>query len=298
MKTLVFLLLVVSFPFAQANEIAFSFDDAPRGKNYLFSGVERARRLIETLERHKIQTVFFTNTANLGRDDGQKIMEAYANAGHLIANHTHSHPDIRSTPIDDYIKNFEEADRNLKQFKTYTKWFRYPYLAEGKTIEVRDRMRNHLKANNYAQGYVTVDNYDYFIDDLLMNAHQRGMAIDSNRACQMLTDIMWEGIQFYDSLAKKHIGSVRHVLLMHETDLEVLCLDKLIGHLQTKGWKIISPIRAYEDPLLKNEPDTLYLGQGRIAAMVHALTGIKHVSRWESEDALTAEFKRRQIAQK
>jgi peptidoglycan-N-acetylglucosamine deacetylase len=280
-----------------SNQIAFTFDDAPKNHGKLYTGPERTQLLLEKLKRHGIQTVFFSNSSRLGFADGRRRLKQYAEAGHFIANHSHSHPDLHKIKADLFAKEIIEADLFLKTYATFKKWFRFPFLHEGKTVEDRDAIRAHLKNNNYSQGYVTVDNYDYFIDGMVQDALAQGEKVHLDRACTMLVDLMWEGIQFYDEIAKKHIGQVRHVLLMHESDIEAHCLDSLVERLQKNKWSIISPELAYTDPLLAVEPDTLYLNQGRVAALAHQKTGIKYVSKWESQSALRREFARRRIVE-
>ncbi len=291
----VFLLALFLAPPLNAQEIALTFDDAPRADEHLYTGPERTKRLIEILARHNVQAAFFVNTMNFNQFGRKERIKAYADAGHIIANHSHSHPHLSKVPVADYLKGIDDAHEALKGFPTFKPWFRYPYLNEGKTTGERDQVRVHLKAKGYSNGYVTIDNYAYFINDLMQDALERGHMVHFDRACQMLVDLLWDGILYYDGVAKKHIGSVRHVLLMHENDLEAHCLDKLIGHLQKKGWKIISPTRAFEDPLLVGEPDTMFLNQGRVAAVAHVRSGIKYVSKWEEGDALRTEFARRRI---
>lgn len=286
-------LLVVTA--ASANEIAFSFDDAPRGDEAIFTGRQRADKLIEVLLKHKIQAVFFVNPERFRYDDRKDRIIQYAKAGHLIANHTYSHPDIKKIKVENYFDEISLADELLQEFPTYTKWFRFPYLREGETTEVRDQIRSHLRRSGYINGYVTVDNYDYFINDLVQAAISSGHKVNLNRACRMLADLMWDGIQFYDEVAKRHIGKVKHVLLMHENDIEALCLDKLIDKLKRSGWRIIPPAEAYTDTRLAIEPNTLYLSQGRVAAIAHAKSGKQYKSKWESTTALINEFKRRKI---
>lgn len=291
------LLLIISLMTTTgfASEIAFTFDDAPRGDGQIYTGKERTQKIIDELAKESIQAAFFVNPERFSGEGRLGRIKAYANAGHLIANHTYSHPSLRKTSLKVYIEEIDRADKLIQQFSTYTKWFRYPFLHEGDSIESRDGVRDFLSRTGYKNGYVTVDNYDYFIDDLVQQALAKNEKVNLDKACDMLTDLMWDGIQYYDAVAKKYIGNVRHVLLMHENDIEALCLSKLVRHLRAKNWKIVSPTRAFSDPLLKDEPDTLYLNQGRVAAIAHVRSGKKYISKWESTDALTKEFERRKI---
>lgn len=281
---------------ASAKEIALSFDDAPKADGHLYTGAERTRRVIEILKKHGIQTVFFSNSSKLGQSDGHERMRAYAEGGHIVANHTHSHPNLDKVSVERFLEDFDEADRRLRAFPTFMPWFRFPYLHEGPTRKVRDQVRGHLRTRGYRNGYVTVDNYDYFIDDLVAQARREGRKVDMEKACRMLVDLMLDGVRFYDEVALRHIGPVRHVLLMHENDLEAYCLDWLIAGLRDAGWTIVAPARAFQQSALAEEPDTLYLGQGRVAALAHVKSGIEYVSKWESGNALRAEFQKRRIA--
>jgi peptidoglycan-N-acetylglucosamine deacetylase len=121
---------------------------------------------------------------------------------------------------------------------------------------------------NLSNGYVTVDNYDWYINGLLSKASRAGKQIDFNTLKEVYLDHIWTSIQFYDSVAKNTIGrSPKHVLLLHENDLSALYLTDLIDLLHQKGWTIISPREAYTDPIATSIPDVLFNGQGRIGAL-------------------------------
>jgi hypothetical protein len=44
----------------------------------------------------------------------------------------------------------------------------------------------------------------------------------------------------------------------------------LITHLQSKGWKIISPQQAYQDPIARHFPNVAFHKQGRVAAIANS----------------------------
>ena len=60
-----------------------------------------------------------------------------------------------------------------------------------------------------------------------------------------------------------------YVLLLHENDLAALFVGDLVAKLQTRGWRIVPASVAFTDPISDREPNTLSLGQGRIAALAH-----------------------------
>jgi hypothetical protein len=73
---------------------------------------------------------------------------------------------------------------------------------------------------------------------------------------------------FYDRMAVETLGrSPAHVLLLHETDIAALFVADLVAGLRRAGWEIVTIDEAYRDPIAATEPDTWFLGEGRVAAL-------------------------------
>jgi peptidoglycan/xylan/chitin deacetylase (PgdA/CDA1 family) len=253
---------------AEAREIALSFDDAPIEDSPIMAGEVRTQELIETLKAAGVaQAVFFATPKDYTASD-QRRLHALANAGHLIANHTRRHPNLRDMTPEAYLDEVADADRLLRDLPNFRAWFRFPFLSEGETREKRDAARAGLRRIGYAQGYVTVDNYDFYINNLANNAKQQGKLIDDNALRDLYVETIMQAVEFYDAIAMKTLErSPRHVLLLHENDVAALYVGDLVAALRKAGWTIISPDEAYADPIAKIEPDTLFLGQGRVAAI-------------------------------
>lgn len=270
LHSLAYLILLVSFT-ARSQEIALTFDDAPTADGLIYSGPERTQRIVHTLKKHRIEEVaFFVMTSNIDAQ-GQSRLKTYSEAGHLLANHSHKHLRIHQAGTRSYIADIKTADSILSLLSGYTKWFRYPFLDEGRSPGARDSIRFALKDLNLTNGYVTVDNYDWYLNHLLAIAKEEKKTIDMDVMRDIYIDHIYSSIQFYDQVAQTHLGrSPKHVLLLHENDLAALFLDDLIAFLKTKGWKIISPRDAYRDPIANQIPDVLFNGQGRVAAIARA----------------------------
>lgn len=265
--TLALVLLVVPGG-AQAREIALSFDDAPRPANALLTVEQRSIRLIGALERAGVeQAVFFANSGRIDREGADRL-RAYARAGHLIANHSATHPHLRSLEADAYLADIADADRVLRDYPNFRPWYRFPFLDEGDTPEKRDAVRIGLERMNYRQGYVTIDTYDWYIDNQVQQALRRGASLDMEALGALYVEAMLASANFYDRLAVTHLGrSPRHVMLLHENDLAALYVDDLVETLKRDGWTIITAEAAYEDPIASQLPQTMLLGQGRVAAL-------------------------------
>ncbi|MDZ4660660.1 MAG: polysaccharide deacetylase family protein [Pseudomonadota bacterium] len=288
-------------PFPAAREIALTFDDCPRKTGTLMTGMERAKKLINTLKDAEVRQVgFFCNSPTRAPDGMERLMY-FAFEGHLIANHSASHLDLNKTSIEEFTKNIEQADHELSSLPNFRKWFRFPYLREGKTPADVNTVRMFLTKMKYKNGYVTVDNNDWYIDDLLGLAIADGKKFDQLKLCTVYAKIMSDEAEFFDNMSVKALGrSVKHVMLLHETDLNAICIGNLIAELRLNRWVIISPDIAYTDPIAKREPiDTVSLNQGRVFALAKE-KGYQgpYWSKWIDEEEVRAEFERAGVWQR
>jgi peptidoglycan-N-acetylglucosamine deacetylase len=273
MQKIRLLIITLLFSFNSfAQEIALTFDDAPLGDGAIFSGMQRTSRIIETLKKHKVkQVAFFVVTSHIN-SDGLQRLKMYSDAGHLLANHSHTHNWINVMGTANYIRDIQKADSILKATTLpYQPWYRYPFLDEGRTKTSRDSIRAALGALSLMNAYITIDNYDWYINSAASQAIKSNIKINTNELKKFYLEHIWNSIQFYDNIGRRILGrSPKHVLLLHENDLAALFLGDLIQLLKDKGWKIISPKEAYTDPIAKEIPDVLFNGQGRVGAIAYA----------------------------
>lgn len=269
------LALLASFGTAAAQEpaprgrIALSFDDAPRGPGPLYSGAERAQVSLASLRAVDAPpVVFFVKTDGLQTEEGRARIRAYADAGHLIANHTNSHPWLSRTDTEAYIAEIDLAETRLDGLPNRRPWFRFPYLDQGTPLEKRVAVRAALAERGLRNGYVTVDDYDWYIESLWQTAVRSGRQVDQAALGAAYVDMLIGAVEFYDAQAFAALGrSPAHVILLHENDLAAEFVDDLIEALRARGWALISPDEAYADSIAAIEPGTLMTRQGQIGAL-------------------------------
>ncbi len=249
--------------------IALSFDDAPRGRGPMYSGDERAKVLIDTLAKAKSgPVVFFVTTKGFANTGGKQRVESYADAGHLIANHSHNHKWLSRMETEEYIADIDQAEGNLQGLANRRPWFRFPYLDEGRPLEKRDAIRAALEQRGIKNGYVTIDNYDWYIEGQWQKAVKAGKTVDMQALQNAYVDMLMGAVHFYDQAAVETFDrSPTHIILLHENDLAALFIDDLIAALRADGWEIVSPDAAYADPIASIEPQTLKTRQGHVAAL-------------------------------
>ncbi len=278
----IFLLLVIS---VNAQEIAITIDDAPRPDSKLFTGEERSAKLIENLKKARVEDVLlFVKTGNIN-DQSRKRLEKYIEAGFHLANHSNSHFSADKVDIEIYLEDITTAHRILEEFDNFIPLYRHPFLHHGNSREKRDRIRNHLQDLGYQIGYVTIDNYEWYMDALLQRALGEGKKVNYETLKEIYVETLWETIIFYDNIARQTLGrSPKHVLLVHENDITALYIGDLVEHIRSKGWRIISPKAAYTDSIASIIPDVLFNGQGRVAAIARSKGWKRRTLVHEAED--------------
>ena len=105
-------------------------------------------------------------------------------------------------------------------------------------------------------------------DRLNQTALKQGRSVNYNKLGKAYVESLMESVRFYADVGEQHLGlSPAHTLLLHENDLAAMFIGDLIRALSVEGWTIIDARKAYEDPIAKVVTDTLFNGQGRVAAM-------------------------------
>ncbi|MDO9181933.1 MAG: polysaccharide deacetylase family protein [Bacteriovorax sp.] len=251
-----------------AREVALTFDDCPRKSGPILKPLDRDLILVKELKEAGITAAFFCNSPTR-ETDGIERLKLFAANGHLIANHSASHPDLNKVSISDFTKNIDQADAELRSLPNFRKWFRFPFLHEGQNSKDVEAVRAHLKKNDYTNGYVTVDTEDWYVDEILRQKVASGKSYDKSRLCHVYAKMMADDGDFFDKMSVEALGrSVKHVILLHETDLNAICLSSLAKEYRNRGWSFISPDIAYKDPIASTEPlSTTKLNEGRVFAL-------------------------------
>lgn len=251
-------------------KISLSFDDAPTSDSFAMSGDERTNLIIKALKENDVKRVaFYSNTKRIPFFNGLERLKKYKKAGHLIGNHTHSHFNLSNTYYQNYLKDFELAHKILNEHGLLDKYFRYPFLSRGKTIEEVNSVRDYYTKKGYVDAFITVDNYDWYINDLYLQALKSKQNINFENLKKYYVETIYKSVVFYDKLAKKALGeSINHVLLLHENDVAAMFIGDLIKKLKKEGWEITTPEKSYEDDVTKKFPHKiLNHGRGRVFAL-------------------------------
>lgn len=232
-------------------EIALSLDDAPTPGTALFSGIDKTKAIIQKLQEVNSPAIgIFALGINAQGAQNRERLRMYGEAGHILANHSYSHYRLKDVTAQAFVEDIQKAHECLSSLPNFRPLFRFPFLCKGKDTQQRQEVMQALKDMGYRAGYVTVNNHDYYINKLVLEAVEVGKQIDYEKLKKVYINILWDFIETYGRLARKVLKrKVKHVLLLHENDLAALFIGDLIEHIRKQGWSVIAIEDAYKDPI-------------------------------------------------
>ena len=260
-------------------EIAFTLDDAPMPGTVLFKGMAKTQAIIQQLRELNCPPVgIFAIGLHAQGTENMKRLRMYGQANHIIANHTYHHYSLNKVDSQTFIEDVQRAHACLATLPNFRPWLRFPFLHKGKTAEKRRQVRNALAAMGYQEGYITISNYDYYLNHCVVKAVKAGKKVNYEELKAIYIQILWDCIVTYEQLAQKVLGrKVRHVLLLHENDLAALFIGDLIRHIRSQGWRIIGIEQAYQDPIATEDLQNIHGQMGRLGAIAEKKGLGKHL---------------------
>jgi peptidoglycan/xylan/chitin deacetylase (PgdA/CDA1 family) len=269
----------------RAQSVAFTFDDGPKLEaTPLLTPAQRNEALLRTLVREHVTAALFV-TANNGavKPEGLAFARAWGEAGHMVGNHTMSHPDLNSAKmtLTQYEQELLDCNRIIAGLPGYRKWFRFPFLREGNTPEKRDGMRDFLKLQGYRNAYVSLDTSDWRLNDLLAATLKRDPQADVAPIREAYLAHLRQRALAYRALAQRLQGrDIAQVMLMHHNLINALWLGDAITQFRQMGWTIVTPEQAFADPIYLLQPERAAAGQSLLLSMARTL-GLGKFDGWE-----------------
>ena len=240
-------------------EVAVTFDDLPASQQGI--PIDRLRamteRLLAGLEKHGIPAVGLVNEEKLYHRRGEvdarmELLIRWLEAGHELGNHTYSHPSLYATPLEafkeDVIRGETVTSRLLAERDRELRWFRHPFLRTGGTLAVRRDFESWLTARGYTVAPVTLENWDWMFAAIYSQARTRSDRKTMAAVTDAYVEFSERHFAFLERATLKVVGrQVKHVLLLHASELNADCLDRLVAMMKQRGYRFISLADALGD---------------------------------------------------
>ncbi|AQR62119.1 hypothetical protein BZG35_11040 [Brevundimonas sp. LM2] len=229
----------------------FRFEDGPG-----LTGAQRHRAILDALDAGGIQAAGLITGRHVDNPAASAHLAAWSEAGHAIGNHTYSHASFGRAEPGDLGGEIDQTAVLISAHPTWRPWFRFPYLAEGRTPTLRDRFRADLRQRDLHNAYVTIDASDWYVNQRLQARLAHDPGADVTPYGDYLIAHLLDRARFYDGLARDVLGSSPpHTLLLHHMLTTALFLPRILEAFRLAGWTAIDADVAYADPVYRSQPD-------------------------------------------
>ena len=233
----------------------------------------------------KEKIVLFAVGQNVDNPQGREILDRFANAGHVLGNHTWSHKGYNSVEPEWFEQDIVKNEALLKSWPNFRKIFRFPALKEGKTAERRDTLRHFLAEHGYRNGHVAIDASDWYYDARLRQKLEKEPDFQIIRYRRPYLDHLWNRANYYDSIAKLVLGErVPYTILLHYNMINALYLGDALDMFRKRGWDVVSAEAAYQNPVYTKEPKIAPAGESLIWALAKETGKYETLLRYPGED--------------
>jgi peptidoglycan/xylan/chitin deacetylase (PgdA/CDA1 family) len=249
-------------PISQSQEVAITFDDLP-AHGPLPAGTTRedvTRKILAAFKEAHVPEVYgFINAGKLqAHPEDLKVLQLWRGAGQPLGNHTLDHKSLNSNPAAEFEENVAKNEPTLQELMGSKdwRWFRYPYLDEGDTLEKRHAIRAYLKDHHYRIAQVTLDFEDYAWNGPYARCSEK----KDEKAIAWLKESYLNTAAEYMKLGRELAQQlfdrdIKHVLLMHIGAFDAQMLPQLLAQMKQQGFRFITLEEAEKDPVYDIDPD-------------------------------------------
>ncbi len=233
---------ISSISYAQVKEIALTIDDLPyvgtnsETKGNLQRSQDRFMKILGYVVDNHIPATGFVIAGSIAQGQWQ-LLEQFRAAGLGIGNHTYSHANLNRISAERYISEIQRSDKILAPIMTQPKYFRYPYLAEGRGL-TKQAVMDYLTANQYTIAPVTVDSNDYKFNERLLHISWRVRNQSVEQIKKQYLNFIWQQTLKAERHSKG--GDSVQILLVHSNLLNSHCLGDVIKMYQDHGYRFVS----------------------------------------------------------
>ena len=261
----------------KAQEIAITLDDLPYvmpSKTSPDQGLTIVRNVnAAAYTKHNIIATGFVYGKQLNQKT-KPALQAFADAGHTVGNHSWSHADYGTISIGQFRMETKKTHRAILEWVDGPRYYRFPFLREGKTQKAKEMASKVLASLGYMNVPVTIDNDEWRFNASYVDALSRKDRSLAQKIANQYLAHMQERTTHFRNLARRAFGrDVKHILLLHMNLINSHYLSELLDWCAAEGWTFITVDKAISDPLFY-APD-IYAGPKGLSQIERVL-GIKN----------------------
>jgi sugar lactone lactonase YvrE/peptidoglycan/xylan/chitin deacetylase (PgdA/CDA1 family) len=243
--------------------IAVTIDDlpfvhfAPRGR------AAATDQLLEVLTSRDVPATGFVVCDRT--EPPHPLLSRWQAAGMELENHHEVHASLNDTPVATYLQGVESCSQELAALTgARTTYFRFPYLANGKTTGSRDKTAEALVRMELTVGRVSVDNHEWKLGELYADALRDHDQERAGAIAAWYVEHLLDAVAHFQDVARRKLGrDIDHILLVHANQLAADHLGEVLDQLAAREVQFITLTEALQDPAY-TRPDE-YVGSAGIS---------------------------------
>lgn len=237
---------------AMDRRVAITIDDLPvinPERHAPEEQIEIIRVVTQVLARHRVPATGFMIGRNI-RPFHHEALTEFIRSGNAIGNHSFSHLSPNKVPIGEYLADIGKGQEAIREWAGGVKFYRFPFLQEGRTERDHARIRQYLSDHGYATAEVTIDNDDWSFNRDYVTALKGSDVEDARRIGRDYLDHMKGQARHFEIRAKEVAGRpISQILLLHMSRINADYLDRLLSWYEAEGYEFIPLAEALSDPV-------------------------------------------------
>jgi len=266
MRTFATLVLSAAALLGSGREVAITIDDLPRGGDggsRSLAGVRAmTERLLKPFRKERIPLIGFVNEGrqvDFGPQGLRQILDLWLTAGADLGNHSYSHLNINSVPVEEYIADIVKGEPILRAALAAhgkrLEFYRHPFLFTGPTPEIKREIQQFLDQHGYRVAPVTLDDSDYEYAALYTRPEYK------DRVKREYVPYMELVVTFFEQRSVEVVGrEIPQILLIHASQLNADLMPDLLAMFRRRGYTFVSLDQALADEAYRLPEE--YVGRG------------------------------------
>jgi beta-lactamase regulating signal transducer with metallopeptidase domain len=238
------------------------------------------RLLVEKLKAHRVPAIGFVQGGMISDGENMypvraEMVRYWRDAGFEIGIGGYKHIWFHNTPFDEYVANAEKNETVTKKILAEKniplRYFSYPFLNNGKTVEDKNRFENWLSERGLRSVKYTFDNSEWVYSFAYDMARKDNDINTMKEIRAEYLDYMTKMLEHYEAYSQEMFGrDIAQTLVLTPSRLITDTADEFFGMLKTRGYKFISMDEAQADEAYQTKE-----------AHVETQSGISWFERWQ-----------------
>ncbi|WP_427451497.1 polysaccharide deacetylase family protein [Litorimonas sp. WD9-15] len=227
--------------------MAITMDDFTQTFDIGLSLEQRNANILDAFDAVGHKAAGFVTGSFVESEWGEQVVESWTSRGHLIGNHTWTHPHANETPTQDYLADIKRNSDYLRSLGHRTDYFRFPFLDDGRDRAQQVALFEGLNEQGLLNAPVTFDTVDWYTTSRMEAKLRENPQIDLGPYRDYYVEMCVILANYWEETARM-LGNIAlpHLTLMHHNVLNGHFLKDVLLALKADGWAFVDAADALD----------------------------------------------------